>query len=53
MKSIFTNIIFIIIAIIIIAALLGFVGFVIYVHVKFANVPIGQIPGWAAWIMFR
>lgn len=52
MKAMFTNIIFIIIAIIIIVALLGFVGFIIYVHVKFANVPIGEVPSWAGWIMF-
>ena len=51
MRLLFTNTIFIIITIIIVAALLAFVGFTIYVRVKFANVPIGEVPAWAYWLI--
>lgn len=53
MKQLINNIIVILIIIIIVTLLVGGIGFTIWVHIHYANTPIGEIPAWAGWIMFK
>lgn len=40
------------IVIIMIVAILACIGGEIYLAIKFANTPIGEIPAWVAWLLF-
>ena len=46
------NIIAYIIAIMLVAIVLGLIGLEIYVWVRFANVPVNELPAWVLFFMW-
>lgn len=50
-EKIFVAIFYIVIAILVVAAI-ALVGCTIWANIRYANVPIGELPTWVAWLIF-
>lgn len=53
MKQRLVNVIMWSIVVLMVLSVLALGAFGIYCRVRFGDCPLGEIPAWAAWIMFR
>lgn len=52
-KNIFSNILILVMILLAVAIIGGLIATEIYVWVTYANTPVGEIPAWALFFMFR
>lgn len=53
LKSKLWNVLLIVIASLFVLALLALGSLEVYLWVKYANTPVGEIPAWVLWLMWR